>query len=97
MQGKLRVDSYLSSRLDSISRSRIKDCIANGKVHVNNAVQLKAAHALKVGDMVSCAAIEPKQCTAEPEAIPLDIVYEDSSVVVVNKAAGVMLTMVCTA
>ena len=85
---KLRIDAYLSVRLPGISRSRLKEAIQHGKVHVNDVERRKPAHPLRAGDTVSCSLPEPRITTAEPEDIPIDLVHEDDSVIVVNKAAG---------
>ena len=90
-KSKLRIDSFLSANLPAVSRSRIKDCIQGGRVLVNSTPRLKAAQALKAGDAVSCALPAPRISAAIPEDIPIDIVYEDDSVIVVNKPAGLIL------
>lgn len=54
-------------------------------------VILKASHSVRVGDMVNCTIAELQPLRADPEDIPLDIVYEDEHVIVVNKPAH----MVC--
>lgn len=86
--GKIRMDAFLAARLPETSRSRLKDCIRDGKVHVNSARQIKAAYALRLGDAVTCELPTPRVSSASPEDIPLDIVHEDDSVIVVNKPAG---------
>ena len=91
-KSKLRIDTFLSANLPAVSRSRIKDCIQGGRVLVNSTPRLKAAQALKAGDAVSCALPAPRISAAIPEDIPLDIVYEDDSVIVVNKPAGMFLS-----
>ena len=94
--GKLRMDAFLARRLPKTSRSRLKDCIRDGKVHVNSAQQTKAAHALRLGDAVTCQLPEPRVSSAAPQNIPLDIVHEDGSVIVVNKPAGTCTPLSCT-
>lgn len=90
-KSKLRIDTFLSTQLPDVSRSRIKECIQGGRVLVNSEPRVKAAQALKTGDTVSCALPAPRISAAVPENIPLDIVYDDESVIVVNKPAGAML------
>src|SRR5438105_6556794 len=86
-----RLDQYLVSRLSEASRARIQQLISDGKVQVNDS-HAKASLRLRVGDQVSV--LGPSQAAplrAIPEEIPLDIVYEDDDLVIVNKAAGMMV------
>lgn len=80
-----RLDSFLAQQdsLD-ISRSYIKTLIKNGQVLVNNKAE-KPSYKLKIGDLVSLDLPEPEDTSVEPEAIPLDIVYEDKDLIVINK------------
>jgi 23S rRNA pseudouridine1911/1915/1917 synthase len=87
-QQKLRVDAFLAARLPRVSRARLKDCISAGGVRVNGRTQGKASYRVKLGDKVECDVPPPRLTSADPENIPLDIVHEDDSVVVVNKPAG---------
>jgi 23S rRNA-/tRNA-specific pseudouridylate synthase len=88
---KLRIDVFLSNKLPEVSRSRLKECIQAGHVRINQREQTKPAHALKLGDEVSCRLPQARITTVVPQNLSIDIVYEDSSVVVVNKAAGASL------
>ena len=86
-----RLDQYLVSRLSEASRARIQQLISDGKVQVNDS-HAKASLRLRVGDQVSV--LGPSQAAplrAIPEEIPLDIVYEDDDLVIVNKPAGMMV------
>ncbi|XWS14421.1 hypothetical protein CRYUN_Cryun35bG0008100 [Craigia yunnanensis] len=84
-QGKLRLDSWISSRIQGISRARVQSSIKSGLVTVNGRVVDKVSHSLRTGDEVNCLISELQPLRAEPEDIPLDIVYEDHHVLVVNK------------
>ncbi|XP_022769247.1 RNA pseudouridine synthase 2, chloroplastic isoform X2 [Durio zibethinus] len=84
-QGKLRLDSWISSRIQSISRARVQFSIKSGLVTVNGRVVDKVSHGLRAGDKVNCVISELQPLKAEPEDIPLDIVFEDDHVLVVNK------------
>ncbi|KAK6256918.1 hypothetical protein QUC31_000377 [Theobroma cacao] len=84
-QGKLRLDSWISSRIQGISRARVQSSIKSGLVTVNGRVVDKVSHGLRHGDKVNCVISELQPLRAEPEDIPLDIVYEDDHVLVVNK------------
>ncbi|KAG8651692.1 RNA pseudouridine synthase 2, chloroplastic [Manihot esculenta] len=83
--GKLRLDSWISSRISGISRARIQSSIKSGLVAVNGRVVNKVSHNVKGGDKVSCTISELQPLRAEPEDIPLEIVYEDEHLLVVNK------------
>ncbi|XVE69676.1 hypothetical protein DITRI_Ditri10aG0010100 [Diplodiscus trichospermus] len=83
--GKLRLDSWISSRIQGISRARVQSSIKSGLVTVNGRVVDKVSHGLRAGDKVSCVISELQPLRAEPEDIPVDIVFEDDHVLVVNK------------
>ncbi|KAL5845369.1 hypothetical protein ACOSQ3_011422 [Xanthoceras sorbifolium] len=89
--GKLRLDSWISSRIAGISRARVQSSIRSGLVSVNGHVVNKVSHNVKAGDKVNCTISELQPLRAEPEDIPLDIVYEDDHVLVVNKAAHMVV------
>ncbi|KAK8551750.1 hypothetical protein V6N13_120187 [Hibiscus sabdariffa] len=84
-QGKLRLDSWISSRIQGISRARVQSSIKSGLVTVNGRVVDKVSHGLRPGDKVDCVISDLQPLKAEPEDIPLDIVFEDDHVLVVNK------------
>ena len=86
-----RLDQYLVSRLSEASRARIQQLISDGKVQVNDS-HAKASLRLRVGDQVSVLGYsQAAPLRAIPEEIPLDIVYEDDDLVIVNKPAGMMV------
>lgn len=80
-----RLDKYLSEQLEDISRSQIQEMIKEGYVLVNGKTE-KASYKLEAGDMVELTMMPPKDMEIKPENIPLDIVYEDSDVLVIDKA-----------
>ncbi|GMH20644.1 hypothetical protein Nepgr_022485 [Nepenthes gracilis] len=83
--GKARLDSWISSRILGISRARVQSSIRSGLVSVNGRIVDKVSHAVRTGDKVNCTISELQPLRAEPEEIPLNIVYEDEHVLVVNK------------
>ncbi|XP_016568333.1 RNA pseudouridine synthase 2, chloroplastic isoform X2 [Capsicum annuum] len=89
--GKLRLDCWISSRIDGVSRARVQSSIRSGLVSVNGRVTDKVSHKVKAGDKVNCTIADLKPLRAEPEDIPLDIVYEDEHVLVVNKPAHMVV------
>lgn len=84
-----RLDSFLS-KVSELSRSSAVRAIEEGRVSVDGAVPQKKLK-LAEGSTVSLEAEETKECDILPENIPLDIVYEDSSVIVVNKPKGMVV------
>lgn len=82
-----RVDRYLAERLPELSRTRIQELIEAGLVLVGGKVT-KGAHKLRGGETIAIEARERPPMQAEAEAIPLEILYEDEDVMVVNKPAG---------
>ncbi|KAJ8772664.1 hypothetical protein K2173_027841 [Erythroxylum novogranatense] len=89
--GKLRLDSWISSRISGFSRARVQASIRSGLVSVNGKVVEKASYGVKTGDKVNCTISELQPLRAVPEDIPLDIVYEDEHVLVVNKPAHMVV------
>jgi len=88
-----RLDRYLASTLDGISRTGVQQLIAGGSVFVNGRPG-KASYALRVGDAVQVSRISPpgsRSSNLQPLSYTLDIVYEDSDLLVVNKAAGMVV------
>lgn len=88
-----RMDAYLSSVTDNtLSRSFIQKLVAAGKVWVNGEVKEEKKYKVKTGDLLEMQIPEPvKTENALPEDIPLDIVYEDEDVAVINKPRGMVV------
>lgn len=85
-----RIDRYLAEQVPDLSRSQIQTLIENGDVLVDSR-QVKPNYKLKPGDAVSLITPEPEPAELQAENIPLDIVYEDQDVVVVNKPRGMVV------
>jgi 23S rRNA pseudouridine1911/1915/1917 synthase len=86
----IRIDKYLASALPEKSRSYYQKAIDNGFVLVNGK-QIKSKYQTKLGDEI-IVSIEPvKEIDIIPEDIPIDILYEDSDVIVVNKPKGMVV------
>jgi len=82
-----RLDRYLASQLPELSRTRIQELVEAGLVLVDGRPS-KGAHRLRAGEPIVVEAQARPPMRAEAEAIPLEILYEDDDVMVVNKAAG---------
>jgi 23S rRNA pseudouridine1911/1915/1917 synthase len=86
-----RLDQFLTTRLDSVSRARVQEMIAEGKVLVNDA-PAKSSLKLRDGErIIVLGEAERAPLKAMAEKIPLDIVYEDDDLAVINKPAGMMV------
>ena len=83
-----RLDRYLASKID-VSRSKITKMIRDGNILLND-YKCKTSDSINVGDRISYEIID-EECLVEPENIPLDIVYEDNDVMVVNKPNGMVV------
>jgi 23S rRNA pseudouridine1911/1915/1917 synthase len=86
----IRIDKYLSEKLEDKSRSYLQGIIEAGAVKVNNKL-IKSNYKLKFNDMVVVSIPEPIELKVEAEDIGLNILYEDSDVIVVNKAQGMVV------
>lgn len=86
-----RLDRYLSQNLSDLSRSRIQQLIEQGHVQVNDQICTSKKVNLKIGDRISLdiPAIAPLQLLAAD--IPLDILYEDEELIILNKPAGLVV------
>lgn len=90
-QGKERVDKYLAEHMTNTSRNRIQTAADAGNVWVNGQ-PVASNYRVKPGDVVQVMLDhEPHDFTITPEEIPLDIVYEDSEILVLNKPAGLVV------
>ena len=85
-----RLDVFLSAQPDNPSRSNIQKMIAEGNVSVNGQVK-RANYKLRPADNIVMTYQPPQEIEAAPEDIPLDILYEDSDIIVVNKARGMVV------
>jgi len=85
-----RLDAYLALHIDGWSRARLQKLIENGDVLVNGK-EAKASYKLREGDEVDIDLTEAPAERFEPENIPLDIVFEDEYLAVINKPAGMVV------
>lgn len=86
----LRIDKYLSQIFEDKSRSFIQGLIEKENVKVNNKIP-KSNYKLKRNDEIEIIMPEPEILSVEPEDIPIDIIYEDEDVIVVNKHQGMVV------
>ncbi len=87
----MRLDQALAELFSDYSRSKLQTWIKSGRVEVNASLQDSPKHKLEGGEDI-CLDAEPEAVIeSSPEAIPLDIVYEDDSLLIVNKSAGLVV------
>lgn len=86
-----RLDAFIAEQCEELTRSYVRTLIDNGGVRVNGAVVTKAGTKLKAGQQVEVEIPDPKNIEALPENLPLDIVYQDRDMIVVNKARGMVV------
>jgi len=90
-QSLLRIDKFLNVRMGNVSRSKIQQGIEDGFVKVNDTA-IKSNYKVHPGDVITISLPQPPRDTdIKPENIPLNIVYEDDHLLIVNKAAGMVV------
>lgn len=85
----IRIDKYLLDKLD-ISRNKIQKLINDNNILVNGK-RVKASYIVRVDDLIECDFLYKEKIDILPEDIPLDIVYEDDDLLVVNKPSGMVV------
>ncbi len=86
----VRSDKFISEALDGVTRSYVKKLFDEGRIAVDGVVR-NASYKLKVGELIEIDMPQPKKIEAFPQNIPLEIVYEDGDVLVVNKPRGMVV------
>ena len=84
-----RIDLFLSEIMSDISRSKIQSQIKKGTILVNNKA-VKPSYTLSENDIITCSDFETELNYIPPQNIPLDIIYEDENMLVVNKPSGML-------
>lgn len=86
----VRLDAFLADQLQDWSRSKLKKLIDNGAIVVNDK-NIKSSYKLRNGDLITAELSDPTSTNFAPEDIPLDIVFEDEYLAVINKPAGMVV------
>lgn len=86
-----RLDVYLNELLEDQSRSYIQSLIKDGYIKVNEKVNTSKNYKVNLDDVIIIDIPEPETLSVEPQDIPIEIVYEDDDVIVVNKPAGMVV------
>ncbi|MBR6355507.1 MAG: RluA family pseudouridine synthase [Alphaproteobacteria bacterium] len=85
---KMRLDKYLAQKLDNMSRAQIQRLIEGGYVMCEDITITDNSYKVRLGDSFVVTVPAPEEAEPMPEDIPLDIVYEDADIAVINKPAG---------
>lgn len=86
----MRIDRYLSDQMKDCSRSFVQKLLKDGKVSLSGKT-VKASYKVQMGDQIEVLVPEPQEPEICPENIPLDILYEDEDVLIVNKPKGMVV------
>jgi 23S rRNA pseudouridine1911/1915/1917 synthase len=86
-----RLDIWLTNQIPDLSRSRIQTLISQGNVKVNDRTCTSKKISVKTGDRIHLTLPETQPTSLQPEAIPLNILYEDDSLIIINKPAGLVV------
>ena len=86
----LRLDAYIAKKEEKLSRTMIQKLIEDGDVLVNGNTR-KISYKVQAGDIIELNIPEPKETGIKAQEIPLDIVYEDNDIIVVNKPKGMVV------
>lgn len=90
-QSSIRLDSYIHEKLSKVSRNKIQNAIELGLIKINGLL-LKSNYKVKPGDLIEISFPEnPGMGKVLPEKIPLDIIYEDDDLMLINKASGMVV------
>jgi 23S rRNA pseudouridine1911/1915/1917 synthase len=90
-QTDLRLDRYLANEISGHSRSQIQRLIDEGQVTLPRVKTVKANTPVREGDVITVTVPEPVEARVEAEALPLDVLYQDADVIVLNKPAGMVV------
>ena len=86
-----RIDKFLQSQLSKISRTRLQSLIRNGNVKLNDAVIYEVSKKIKKEDIIEVDFPSPKETLIKPQNMSLDILYDDSDIIIINKSPGVVV------
>ena len=86
----LRIDKFIAKQEDGFTRSRTQGLLEEGSITVNG-LEVKNNYKVKVNDLIEAEFIDDLELEAQPEDLNLDVVYEDSDVIVINKPKGIVV------
>ena len=86
-----RIDKFLQSKISELSRTRLQNLIRQGQVKLNNIVVSSTSKKIKKEDQIKVDFPPPQETLIKPNKIPLDILYDDEDIVIINKSPGVVV------
>jgi 23S rRNA pseudouridine1911/1915/1917 synthase len=86
-----RLDHFLQDHLRDFSRSRLQNWVKQGRVTIDGTPQSKTSYLLRGGEEIDVEPLELAPVKAEPEALPVDVLYEDADLVAINKPSGLVV------
>ena len=86
-----RIDKFLQSQINESSRTRLQSLIRDGQVKINNIIIKSASKKIKEKDQIKVNFPPAKVTLIKPNKIPLDILYNDDDIIVINKSPGVVV------
>ena len=86
-----RLDKFLQSQLKNISRTKLQNLILDGNVKLNNAIIFDASKKVKENDFIKLVLPPPKETSIVSNEIPLDILYDDKDIIIINKSPGLVV------
>ena len=86
-----RIDKFLQSQVNEISRTRLQNIIRDGYVKLNNIIIYESSKKIKNGDNVEISFPKPKETLIKPSNVPLNILYDDNDIIVINKPPGMVV------
>lgn len=89
-KSNVRLDKYIAEQIPDLSRTRIKELIKSKNILVNNHLE-KVSYKVNLEDQIKVTVPPKEPLNVKPENIPLDIIYEDNDVIVVNKPQGIVV------
>lgn len=87
---KSRIDAYISEKLEKFTRSKVQRLIEENKITVNGKM-VKASYKVQEGDLIEISEDKPVETNIKAEDIPLDVIYEDKDIIVINKPKGMVV------
>ena len=86
-----RIDKFLQSQLNELSRTRLQNLIRDGYVKLNNTIIHEVSKKIKKEDKIEVNFPQPKETLIKPNKIPLDILYDDDDLIIINKSPGLVI------
>ena len=86
-----RIDSFISKKEKKLSRTRVKNLILQKNLKLNNILEINPSQKVVAGDKINLVIPEPVNASLKPYKFKIDIVYEDSDLLVLNKPAGIVM------